>query len=1162
MYQEGPLDQNDPESEPTPSLAGPEDRVLLRCPDSGSDANAIEELKGKMDVLLRTNHMLVDEILAQRADIRNLKDQCNDLRKSVNSLGFRTSQDDHKPSAASTMAARLSVGMQCDDLPTNREHSLRSELLRAQLELNERTMAETRRSRTAVRKDASVQTMERITRDNRIELSDDVIYRTKGGLCVVGKYTVTASSTSDDAPGRSLLPYSYAPSSSSSSYYASTEIPPTEQSIGSYQLYSEGRYDGFECWRTPPGASYSQSGYEALDESSYIYNDDNDQQYHVEMASTVITAENTPVPADSDISQEENNAGLTDGDMNEMERAKDPSSEPTTEPAPSDEERQESLLQIMSRDEEEEVDDGKGVGETLELDGWTTLDFGNQMTELIVIEAVKEYLAHHGLIETLDVFSRESKALKVRESETLAASTEGGSGDEPQPIGSGLLAAFDKEDQTLFFQLWQSSLPPTVRVKKLLLEFRLRVHFFAKACLDRKDHRPVSRVNRSQGDQDWMAFTAFLGRQRRLSNESLEELMPYYVLPYIDAPQTHDLTKHIFTDEWRAGLRKELEETIRSVSPRRRRIPLLYSIAKIQQVDHGFSPSHAARAAEINGQVPSPAYTATHGTRKDEADPEMAADLYRLAEIGIRALQNDPSSEFSHDPRMVMEAHHQLERMRSGSQALLFGTATSVEHARDDPQEDVEATAPALDEMPFSRMPVPQTGQVRLRVRDRRQDEESLGTDRQNQEEDKLAASSVPPVQCPPIDMQQLSHYLHSMRDSSEAMIPALRSIIRHIASPYEPIRKRRSCIYGLIGLGALGDPISTGDSILLDLLCCPDVVVSDLTACTIAIISCEAIGRWFMAAESNVITQLVHNMFQAPSDSPAFMHSLAALQRLSMRYNAQTVMLRENVIENMMTRIENGMLSRFGVRWGLALVVCLCNRQEGIKRLSSDRGFLEVLVSLMSSDDNYICESTYELIGYLLVGAPQDISIAVMQEFEALGIVQAAEDQLDVISRDPQSDHLACQLRDLLSRLKQRGPSPADYLMDRRPEDDATDTACYLSEEDLSPLLIKHWRQLPPNDMIVCHFGIDPSTIQGKAANSKQQARYSSFIKKINSDSLPLIRSTLYKTSPRRQKSDPKRKQAVGSGRRIGQPVVSRPSRLSNMPQHADGGPRSGRRR
>ncbi|KAF4680575.1 LisH domain-containing protein armc9 [Perkinsus olseni] len=876
---------------------------------------------------------------------------------------------------------------------------------------------------------------------------------------------------------------------------------------------------------------------------------------------TTVAGEGATTPENRDGDTEN---PVTNGVVENSSAAKDPSSEPTTEPAQSETENEGMQCvdtAVNGHHEEEPLPAGDGSlepekgCEAMELDGWTTLDFGNQMTELIVIEAVKEYLAHHCLIETLDMFTRESKALKVRESATLAGANGDPTEPSDEPASRGLLAAFDRDDQAMFFQLWQSSIPPAVRIKKSLLEFRLRVYFFTKACLEGKGHRPVSRINRSQADHDWSAYTVFLGRQRRLSDDSLAELMPYYVLPYIDNPQTHELTKHIFTEEWRGGVRAELEETVNNIPPGRRRVPLLYSIAKVQQVDHGFSPTNAAREAEIYGHPPDDSPT----SHASAADPEMAADLYRLAEIGIRALQSDPSSEFAHDPRKVMEAHHNLERMRSGSQALLFGTATSIDQVREPPYQ--HHLADGLEDLPISKLPVPRTPSSAgsSRRRDLRY--------RQGLEEGKSAAavSSVPPAQCPPIDIQQLSHYLHSMRDSSEAMIPALRSIVRHIASPYEPIRKRRSCIFGLIGLGALGDPATTGDTLLLDLLCSPDVIVSDLAACMIGIISCEAIGRWFMAAESSVIVQLVHNMLQAPCDSPAFMHSLAALQRLSMRYNAQTVMLRENVVENMMGRIEQGMMSRFGVRWGLALVVCLCNRQEGIRRLSSDQGFLEVLVSLITSDDNYICESTYELIGYLLVGAPSDISLSVRREFEALDIVQVVEDQLDAISRDPQSDYLACQLQDLLGRFRQRSARPTESLMDRKPEDDATDTACYLSEEDLSPLLIKHWRQLPPNDLIVCHFNVNSTMAQGKGVISRQQAQYAAFIKRVNNNSLPLIRSTLLKASPRKHKGDPKRKPVNNNGRRPGQqPARSRPSRLSGMPQHGEpgGGQRSGRRR
>ncbi|KAF4670243.1 LisH domain-containing protein armc9 [Perkinsus olseni] len=1117
MYCEG-ADQNDPESEPNPSVVSSADQRPPPPPPPWPPAPAptmeLGEVHSKLDVLLRTNQWLVDEIMAQRGDIRDLRDECDELRKCVNSLGFREGGD-RKPAGRSVSShPRVTIATQCDDLPTEEENALRSELLRAKLELNERQRVEGRLRAQKACKNAAVQTMETITRDNRVVLSDDVMWRTPGGLCVVGKYSVTSSTSCSEQESERTAAYGYNPQTPSS-FYGSTCLPPTEA-------------------------------------VSAIMSED---------VATTVAVEGTTTPENRDGVTENL---VTNGVVENSAAAKNPSSEPTTEPAQSETENEGMQCvgtAVNGHHEEGPPPAGDGslepekACEAMELDGWTTLDFGNQMTELIVIEAVKEYLAHHCLIETLDMFTRESKALRVRESATLAGAI--GDSNEPsdEPAGRGLLAAFDRDDQAMFFQLWQSSIPPAVRIKKSLLEFRLRVYFFTKACLEGKGHRPVSRINRSQADHDWSAYTVFLGRQRRLSDDSLAELMPYYVLPYIDAPQTNDLTKHIFTENWRAGVRAELEETVNNIPSGRRRVPLLYSIAKVQQVDHGFSPTNAAREAEIYGHAPDDPPT----PHASAADPEMAADLYRLAEIGIRALQSDPSSEFAHDPRKVMEAHHNLERMRSGSQALLFGTATSIDQVREPPYQ--HPLADGLEDLPINKLPVPRTPSSAgsSRRRDLRY--------RQGLDEGKsaAAASSVPPAQCPPIDIQQLSHYLHSMRDSSEAMIPALRSIVRHIASPYEPIRKRRSCIFGLIGLGALGDPATTGDTLLLDLLCSPDVIVSDLAACMIGIISCEAIGRWFMAAESSVIVQLVRNMLQAPCDSPAFMHSLAALQRLSMRYNAQTVMLRENVVENMMGRIEQGMMSRFGVRWGLALVVCLCNRQEGIRRLSSDQGFLEVLVSLITSDDNYICESTYELIGYLLVGAPSDISLAVRREFEALGIEQVVEDQLDAISRDSQSDYLACQLQDLLGRFRQRSARPTESLMDRKPEDDATDTACYLSEEDLSPLLIKHWRQLPPNDLIVCHFDVNSTMAQGKGVISRQQAQYAAFIKRVNNNSLPLIRSTLLKASPRKHKGDPKRKPVNSNGRRPGQqPARSRPSRLSGMPQHGEpgGGQRSGRRR
>ncbi|KAF4751002.1 hypothetical protein FOZ63_015833, partial [Perkinsus olseni] len=140
MYGEG-ADQNDPESEPNPSVVSSADHRPPPPPwrpASTPTTIALEEVHSKLDVLLRTNQWLVDEIMAQRGDIRDLRDECDELRKCVNSLGFREGGD-RKPTGRSVSShPRVTMGTQCDDLPTEEENALRSELLRAKLELNER----------------------------------------------------------------------------------------------------------------------------------------------------------------------------------------------------------------------------------------------------------------------------------------------------------------------------------------------------------------------------------------------------------------------------------------------------------------------------------------------------------------------------------------------------------------------------------------------------------------------------------------------------------------------------------------------------------------------------------------------------------------------------------------------------------------------------------------------------------------------------------------------------------------------------------------------------------------------------------------------------------------------------------------------------------------
>ncbi|EER16815.1 hypothetical protein Pmar_PMAR026675, partial [Perkinsus marinus ATCC 50983] len=157
---------------------------------------------------------------------------------------------------------QVAVGTQCDDLPTEEEKALRSELLQAKLELNEKERLETRRRPHTVCRDVGAQTMERITPNNRIVLSDDVMWWTPGGLYKVGKYSVT-STTWPAGPDKAAATYGYN-AQTPSSFYDSTCLPTTEGSFGGYQYGAGVDDDGAPYWES------AQGEYEFAEKDSFL----------------------------------------------------------------------------------------------------------------------------------------------------------------------------------------------------------------------------------------------------------------------------------------------------------------------------------------------------------------------------------------------------------------------------------------------------------------------------------------------------------------------------------------------------------------------------------------------------------------------------------------------------------------------------------------------------------------------------------------------------------------------------------------------------------------------------------------------------------------------------------------------------------------------------
>lgn len=61
----------------------------------------------------------------------------------------------------------------------------------------------------------------------------------------------------------------------------------------------------------------------------------------------------------------------------------------------------------------------------------------------------------------------------------------------------------------------------------------------------------------------------------RMANN--EDFIPYFALPHVHSPWEHSLFKHLFDDDWKATLKKDIMELMQSI-PEDPAIPKLYQV--------------------------------------------------------------------------------------------------------------------------------------------------------------------------------------------------------------------------------------------------------------------------------------------------------------------------------------------------------------------------------------------------------------------------------------------------------------------------------------------------------------------------------------------------------------------------------------------------------
>ncbi|CAD8146486.1 unnamed protein product [Paramecium octaurelia] len=167
---------------------------------------------------------------------------------------------------------------------------------------------------------------------------------------------------------------------------------------------------------------------------------------------------------------------------------------------------------------------------------------GNLVEQLNNI--VQDYLLRSNCIKTLEQFKIESQFANEQSNETEHI----------------ILGHFDRGERDKFFESWSRYIPISQRQDhdSWKLEFYIQIYFFIY---------PIHPVFKKKGQIDKYSIYQL---KNYLDNKGEDlsktnEVLPFYALPYVKNPETHQSFQHLFTHEWISDLRMKLKEFIQSI---------------------------------------------------------------------------------------------------------------------------------------------------------------------------------------------------------------------------------------------------------------------------------------------------------------------------------------------------------------------------------------------------------------------------------------------------------------------------------------------------------------------------------------------------------------------------------------------------------------------
>ncbi|CAG9316744.1 ARMC9_2 [Blepharisma stoltei] len=521
-----------------------------------------------------------------------------------------------------------------------------------------------------------------------------------------------------------------------------------------------------------------------------------------------------------------------------------------------------------------------------------------------IIEAIKEYLHEHRYTETLQSIEREHTVGKSM-------------------FFDSLNHALDNGEKESFFNIWNSNVSQELKssTEGQVLEFYIRVFFAIYPCHDIKGRASIKDPNNKVFKQNMNDLKNFL-ESRGPALASLEEILPFYALPYMPNPIGHKGFKDLFTMKWLNELKLRVGNFIQEKDPQT--VPTILDKMYMTYMENSRTQSRGRE-----------------DSKRSQALEKEIQNLKHENEILVAQQSHLQPNNWEIQCREIYQTAKEFSKLL---QLSLTGKAVNESLSRAAYEKlakfdkIINKPSQELIENPSPQPSFFKSSEIRL-----------------------IKGYSY----LPPINYASIIRDISSLQDDLQicAILQALRW--RLTRSQFS-VRKEQLENYIRFNILCTIKP----HDLLLDQLLTSTRRVKEFTVRFLNVISSESKGRSYLLQKDNLIALLVQILYSEKQDTILRQNALGVLQKLSLRKAAQSIMIELNMLDWLMKILKYDLdnIGDYTLEYAAALLMNLSLRKAGKNKLEEHASDVMTMLNKFLNHSNtqvktYINGTLYSIL-------------------------------------------------------------------------------------------------------------------------------------------------------------------------------------------------------